>query len=77
MPIKQDEICNLSNTQERLAVCLSNNGESGGQTWTNLSGANLDMQRCLLHGPKAEAHGRAEPLSQAWFNSYRVLYCIS
>ena len=31
------------------------------------------MQRFQRHGPKAEAHGRAEQLSQAWFNSNQVL----
>ena len=30
----------------------------------SLPGANLDMERFWLHGPKAEAHGCAEQLNQ-------------
>ena len=37
----------------------------------NLPGANLDMECFLLHGPEAEAHGCAEQLNRAWFNSGR------
>jgi len=35
----------------------------------SLPGANLDMERFWLHGPKDEAHGCAEQLNQGHANS--------
>ena len=45
-------------------ITLKRDVKSGGRTWTKFAGANLDMECFLLHGPKAEAHGRAEQLKQ-------------